>query len=70
MYTDIRHALKNLKKPVTIIGSVEPSSNMKIFEEYKKLNKSIELIKITNCKLYPQLENPEKVAKMISSVID
>ena len=69
MYTDIRHALKNLKKPVTIIGSVEPSSNIKIFEEYKKLNKSIELIKITNCKLYPQLENPEKVAKMISSVI-
>lgn len=70
MYTDIRHAIKNLKKPVTIIGSVESPSNMKTFEEYKKLNKSIELIKITNCKLYPQLENPEKVAKMITSVID
>lgn len=70
MYTDIRHALKNLKKPLTIIGSVEPSSNMKTFEEYKKLNKSIGLIKITNCKLYPQLENPEKVSKMISSFID
>lgn len=70
MYTDIRAALKNLKKSVTIIGSVEPSSNMNIFEEYKKLNKSIELLKITNCKLYPQLENPEKVAKMILSIVD
>lgn len=70
MYTDIRHALKNLKKPITIIGSVEPSSNMKIFEEYKKLNKSIGLIKITNCKLYPQLENPDKIAKIVSTIID
>lgn len=70
MSGDIRHAIKKIDKPVSLILSRDLKNSMGIAEEYQKLNSHIEVTGISNCKLYPQLENPEKTRQIISSFIN
>lgn len=67
---DIRHAIQKIDKPVSLILSRDLKNSLGIAEEYQKLNTHIEVTGISNCKLYPQLENPEKTGQIISSIIN
>lgn len=67
MNVDLRHAVKKIKKPVYLIVSRDMKNNYKTVQEYRKLNSRIDVTYISNCKLYPQLENPEKVYQIIES---
>lgn len=69
MNADIRHAIKKIDKPVYIIGSREIKNNVKSIEEYRKYNSNMEITYLSNCKLYPQLENPDKVYQIIESIL-
>ena len=66
---DIRHAVKKMDKPIYLICSSEIKASRLIADEYRSCNKQIEVTHISNCKLYPQLEIPEKISKYIDSVI-
>lgn len=69
MGVDIRQALKKVKNKTYIIGSTDIKNNLNTLEEYHKLNSNIQVIHISNCKLYPQLENPAKVNQIIEHVL-
>ncbi|MCM1283375.1 MAG: hypothetical protein NC180_06955 [Muribaculaceae bacterium] len=69
MNGDIRHAIKKIEKPVYMIISRDIQNNLSATEEYRKLNHHIEVTNISNCKLYPQLENPEKISQIIESIL-
>lgn len=69
MFGNIRHAIKKINKPVYVIASRDIKNNMKNMEEYRKLNSNIEVTTISNCKLYPQLECPEKTSQIINSIL-
>ena len=44
-------------------------SSMPTLEEYHKLNSNIQVIHVSNCKLYPQLENPAKINQIIEHIL-
>ena len=67
MNVDLRHAVKKINKPVYFIISRDIKNNYKTVQEYRKLNSRIDVTYISRCKLYPQLENPEKVYQIIQS---
>lgn len=67
MNVDLRHAVKQINKPVYFLISRDIKNNCKTVQEYRKLNSRIDVTYISNCKLYPQLENPEKVCQIIQS---
>lgn len=67
--SDIRHAIKKIDKPIYIIASRGISSTLKTMEEYRKLNSKFEVTSISNCKLYPQLELPEKTAQILEAIL-
>ena len=69
MNADIKHAIKKIEKPVYIIESNGIKNYSKTIKEYQKLNSKIEITQISNCKLYPQLENPDKVNLIIQSIL-
>lgn len=69
MYSDIRHAVKRIDKPVYIIASRGMNSTLKTMEEYRKLNSGFEVTSISNCKLYPQLEIPEKTSQILEAIL-
>lgn len=69
MYSDIRHAIKKIEKPVYIIASRSINSTLKTMEEYRKLNSGFEVTSLSNCKLYPQLEIPEKTSQILESIL-
>ena len=64
---DLRHAVKKITKPVSFIISSDIKANYKTAQEYRKLNSNIDITYVSNCKLYPQLENPEKVYQIIEN---
>lgn len=66
---DIRHAIKKIDKPIYIISSRSVNNSMKSIEEYRKLNSRFEVTSLSNCKLFPQLENPEKVTQIVESIL-
>lgn len=66
---DIRHAIKKIDKPIYIISSRSVNNSMKSIEEYRKLNSRFEVTSLSNCKLFPQLENPEKVSQIVESIL-
>lgn len=70
MNADIQHAIKKINKPIYIIGSRDIKNNIKTIEEYRKYNSKIEITYISNCKLYPQLEIPEKTNQVIESILE
>lgn len=67
MNIDLRHAVKKITKPVSFIISSDIKANYKTAQEYCKLNSNIDITYVSNCKLYPQLENPEKVYQIIEN---
>jgi pimeloyl-ACP methyl ester carboxylesterase len=67
MNANIRHAIKKCTKPIYIIGSKDIKNNVSAIEKYHKLNPNIEVTYISNCRLYPHLENPEKTYQIIQS---
>lgn len=70
MYTNIRHAVKKSQKPIYLICSKDMKNNIRNIETYRKYNSSIEVTYIYGCKLYPQLENPEKTYQIISMILN
>ena len=70
MNTNIRRAVKNSQKPIYLICSKDIKNNIKTVEEYSKYNSKIEITYLSGCKLYPQLENPEKTYQIITSILD
>lgn len=67
---NITHAIKKLDKPIYIIGSTEIKNNLDVINNYHKLNKNIDIIHISNARLYPQLEIPDKTASIIKKIIN
>ena len=70
MNGDIRHAVSKINKPVYLISCRDYKMGHDAAEEYQRLNTHIEVINISNCKLYPHLENPDKIRQIIESIID
>lgn len=70
MNGDIRHAVSKINKPIYLISCRDYKMGLEAAEEYQKLSTHVEVINISNCKLYPHLENPEKIRHIIESVID
>ena len=69
MNVDIRNAVKKIDNPVLLIVSSEIKNNYKTIQDYKKLNKNIDVTYLSNCKLYPQLEIPEKIYRVIENTL-
>ena len=69
MNVDIRNAVKKVDNPVLLIVSSEIKNNYKTIQDYKKLNKNIDVTYLSNCKLYPQLEIPEKIYRVIENTL-
>jgi pimeloyl-ACP methyl ester carboxylesterase len=69
MNISIRHAVESCKNKIFIVGSKDISNNLNTIEEYRKLNSQISVTYISNCKLYPQLENPEKTYQIIQAIL-
>lgn len=63
------HAVKNLTTPTLIIGSREMSKYALVLDDYHKVNKNIEIVKLTNGNLYPHMEIPEKINSLIKDFI-
>ncbi|MEE1101682.1 MAG: alpha/beta hydrolase [Agathobacter sp.] len=62
---NVNHAIKKIDKPIFIIGSRELKNNLSTLEQYKKMNSNFEITHISGANLYPQLEIPEKMLKLI-----
>lgn len=69
MNINITHALKKIDKPIYFIGSRDLKNNMRILDEYKKLNSNFEITYLSNGNLYPQLEIPEKVVSVLNNYL-
>jgi pimeloyl-ACP methyl ester carboxylesterase len=66
---NISNAIRNIDKPVYLIGSRGIKNNINILEEYRKLNAQFEIYMTTNSNLYPQLEAPENIATLIKLIL-
>jgi pimeloyl-ACP methyl ester carboxylesterase len=66
---NISNAIKNIDKPVYLIGSRGIKNNIHILEEYRKLNSQFEIYMTSNSNLYPQLEAPENIATLIKLIL-
>lgn len=64
---DMKFAIKNIDKPIYIIASNDVKNNTEIVEMYERLNNNFSSIYISGTKLYPHMESPEKVLKIIES---
>jgi pimeloyl-ACP methyl ester carboxylesterase len=69
MNINIRNAVERCKNQIFVLASKDISNNINTIEEYRKANSQISVIYITNCKLYPQLENPEKIYQIIQAAL-
>ena len=71
-YTDnsIEHALEKLEIPLYIIESREILNAVSIADSYTKRNSLVETSYISNTKLIPQLEAPEKLLSIIQMFLD
>ena len=66
---NISHALKKLTTPTRIIGSNHLKGNTHVLDDYHKLNSNLDIVRITNGSLYPQMEIPEKTTSLINDFI-
>jgi pimeloyl-ACP methyl ester carboxylesterase len=66
---NISNALKQIDKPVYLIGSRGIKNNIYILEEYRRLNSKFEIYMTSNSNLYPQLEAPENIATLIKLIL-
>lgn len=69
MNLNIGHAVEKTNKKIYIIGSKDINNNISTIEEYQNLNPKIKVTYVSNCKLYPQLEIPEKVCQIIEAAL-
>ena len=71
-YTDnaIAHALKKLETPLYIIESRSLPNAVSIADSYTKKNSLIETAYISNARLVPQLEVPDKLLSIIHMFLD
>ncbi|MBQ8519152.1 MAG: alpha/beta hydrolase [Agathobacter sp.] len=65
----ITHAVKAISTPTLIIGSVEMKRYALALDDYHKVNKNIDIVRITNGSLYPHMEIPEKITSLIEDFI-
>lgn len=70
-YTNISitHALPKLEKPIHIIGSRDYRNMVDIVNSYVQHNSNIETVFLSNCKLLPQLEVPDKLHQVIETFL-
>ena len=61
----ITHAVKSISTPTLIIGSVEMKKYALALDDYYKVNKELNIIRINNGSLYPHMEIPEKISSLI-----
>ena len=63
------HAIKNINTPINIIASADVKNNLDTINTYHSINSNFEITHISNSKLYPQIEIPEKITGMIRNII-
>lgn len=63
---NINTALKKIKNSIYVIGSRENENSIRIMDSYTNCNANIETAHISNCKMLPQLEVPEKLYEIIN----
>lgn len=61
----IIHAIKTISTPTLIIGSVEMDKYALALDDYYKVNKKLNIVRINNSSLYPHMEIPEKITSLI-----
>ncbi len=66
---NISHALKKLSTPTLIIGCKEMKHYEHVLDDYHKLNPNLEIVRINNGCLYPQMEIPEKINSLIENYL-
>lgn len=69
LHVNLGHCLKNIDKPVCIIGSREIENNRMSLEKYEKANKKFDVTMLSGAKNYPQLEIPEKTLRVIENFL-
>lgn len=69
MNANIGRALEKCSNEIYIIGSKDIKNNTNMIEDYQNLNPNIQVTYISNCKLYPQLEIPDKIYPIIESAL-
>lgn len=71
-YTNINiiPALKKIENQIYLIGSREDDKTVRIIDSYINYDENIETAYISNCKKLPQLEEPEKLYKVICMFYD
>ena len=67
-YTNINiiSALKRIENQIFLIGSRESEKSIRILDSYVKYDENIETAYISNCAKLPQLEQPDKLYKIIN----
>ena len=62
----IDHALKKIESPIYVIQSRNLKNAVSIADSYSKANSRNEIVYLSNCKKYPQLEVADKVTEAIN----
>lgn len=62
----IDHALKKIEAPIYVIQSRNLKNAVSIADSYSKANSRNEIVYLSNCKKYPQLEVADKVTEAIN----
>lgn len=66
---DMKNALKNTDKKITIIASTQLKDSYNIIRQYQKYNNKIETISISSSNLYPHMNDSEKVLKILEHIL-
>lgn len=65
---DIQKAVKAIDKPIAIISSKKIKGNRIIAGEYRKFNSKFNIYNISSDSPHPQLEDPDKILKLIKNL--
>ena len=66
----IKHVLSKLDVPVMLIGGRNCKDSASILESYVHYNSSFETVTLSNCKMLPQLETPDRILAILDSVLN
>lgn len=69
MNANVRNAIKKLDNNIYIIASRDLKNNINTIEKYHNINSNISITNISNGGLYPQLEIPEKIEKLLNNIL-